>query len=316
MVYLLEYDTAGTIRDRETERERGRELLRFGLDRQCGLQGVIRQEPCGKPYLEGVSGIYFNISHTSGLVACGIDQQEIGIDVEYIRPYDKRLMRRICTEEEIAYICGGNRVGEQIQNDRFFRLWTLKESYLKATGQGLAVPMKEVSFIMNGDDPQRIQSYLTGWAFRQFRYAGRYLVSLCRRCSNETDEGNQKRMSMYGHAENGGKETMTYEEIFEKVKKLFEQADVSEVKEHLAYQFNIIGEGEGAFYAEIQDGKLDIQPYEYYDRDAVFICKAEVLFGIISGEMDPVKAFTVGKLKVDGSIDKALKLKDFVKKSV
>lgn len=107
---------------------------------------------------------------------------------------------------------------------------------------------------------------------------------------------------------------MTYEEIFDEVKTLFKEADVSGVKEHLAYQFNIVGEGEGAFYAEISDGKLDIQPYEYYDRDAVFICKADVLFGIISGKTDPIKAFTLGKLKVEGSIDKALLLKDFVKK--
>lgn len=107
---------------------------------------------------------------------------------------------------------------------------------------------------------------------------------------------------------------MTYEEIFEKVKELFQHADVSGVKEHLAYQFNIVGEGEGAFYAEISDGKLDIQPYEYYDRDAIFICKADVLFKIIAGEMDPIKAFTIGRLKVEGSIDKALLLKDFVKK--
>lgn len=314
MVYLLEYDTVGMIQDRQAERKRGRELLRFGLDRQYGLRAVVRQESGEKPYLEGVSGIYFNISHTKGLVACGIEEQEIGIDVEWIRPYDRRLMRRICTEEEIAYIEDGNRVGEQIKNERFFRLWTLKESYLKATGQGLAVPMKEISFIMEENNREQISSNLPGWTFRQFRYAGRYLVSLCRRCKETAEGTNQQRKSMDGHVEIGGNEAMTYEEIFEKVKKLFEQADVSEVKEHLAYQFNIVGEGEGAFYAEIQDGKLDIQPYEYYDRDAVFICKAEVLFGMISGEIDPIKAFTVGKLKVDGSIDKALKLKDFVKK--
>lgn len=107
---------------------------------------------------------------------------------------------------------------------------------------------------------------------------------------------------------------MTYEEIFEKVKELFSTADVSDVQEHLAYQFNIVGEGEGAFYAEIKDGKLYIEPYEYYDRDALFICEAGVLFKVISGKLDPVVAFTIGKLKVEGSIEKALKLKDFVKK--
>lgn len=106
---------------------------------------------------------------------------------------------------------------------------------------------------------------------------------------------------------------MTYEEIVDKVKELFGEADVSMIDEHLAYQFNITGEGGGAFYVEVKDGKLDIQPYEYYDRDSLFICKADVLFKIISGKLDPVLAFTLGKLKVEGSIEKALRLKEFVK---
>ncbi len=105
---------------------------------------------------------------------------------------------------------------------------------------------------------------------------------------------------------------MTYEEIVSKVRSTFKNTDVSNINEHLAYQFNIQGEGEGAFYVEVKEGKLYIEPYEYYDRDAIFSCKAEVLFKIISGKLDPVKAFTAGKLKVDGDIDKALKLKEFI----
>lgn len=105
---------------------------------------------------------------------------------------------------------------------------------------------------------------------------------------------------------------MTYEEIFEKFKNQFKDTDVSNVKEHLAYQFNITGEGEGSFYAEVKDGKLFIEPYEYFDRDAIFICSADNLFKIVSGELDPVKAFTFGKLKVEGNIDKALKIKELL----
>lgn len=105
---------------------------------------------------------------------------------------------------------------------------------------------------------------------------------------------------------------MTYEEIVEKVRDMFKDADVSKIDEHLAYQFNIVGEGEGAFYVEVKEGKLFIEPYEYFDRDAVFICKADVLFKMISGKLDPVKAFTIGKLKVEGDLGKALKLKEFM----
>ena len=87
---------------------------------------------------------------------------------------------------------------------------------------------------------------------------------------------------------------------------------MSNINEHLAYQFNIEGEGEGIFYVEVKDGQLYIEPYEYFDRDAIFICKADALFKIISGKLDPIKAFTIGKLKVEGNLDKALRLKEFI----
>ena len=105
---------------------------------------------------------------------------------------------------------------------------------------------------------------------------------------------------------------MTYEEIVAKVKDMFSDADVSGIGEHLAYQFNIEGEGEGAFYVEVKDEELFIEPYEYFDRDATFICTSDVLFKMISGKLDPVAAFTVGKLKVEGDLGKALKLKEFI----
>ena len=105
---------------------------------------------------------------------------------------------------------------------------------------------------------------------------------------------------------------MTYEEIVAKVRDTFKDADVSKIKEHLAYQFNITGEGEGAFYVEVKDGELFIEPYEYYDRDAIFICSANILFKMISGKLDPVAAFTIGKLKVAGDLGTALMLKEFM----
>lgn len=106
---------------------------------------------------------------------------------------------------------------------------------------------------------------------------------------------------------------MTYEEVFAKAKELFMRNDVRGVQEHLAYQFNITGEGEGAFYAEVKDGRLYVEPYEYYDRDATFICSADTLLKLAAGKIDPVLAFTIGKLRVEGSIEQALKLNNFLK---
>lgn len=105
---------------------------------------------------------------------------------------------------------------------------------------------------------------------------------------------------------------MTYAEFFSEIKSRFMSADVSDITEHLAYQFNIIGEAEGIFYVEVKDGKLYVEPYEYFDRDAIFICKAETLRKIADGKLDPVLAFTLQKLKVEGNLDKALRLKELI----
>ena len=105
---------------------------------------------------------------------------------------------------------------------------------------------------------------------------------------------------------------MTYADMFSKVKSMLVDADVSDINEHLAYQFNVTGEAEGIFYAEVKDGQLSVEPYEYFDRDAMFTCSAETLFKIASGKGDPVAAVMLGRLKVEGNIDKALKLKDIL----
>lgn len=103
---------------------------------------------------------------------------------------------------------------------------------------------------------------------------------------------------------------MTYEELVEKAREVFGKADASGVSQHVAYQFNITGEGEGAFYLEINDGKISVEPFEYYDRDVIFTTSADTLIKIGLGELDAMWAVTTGKLNFEGDIDKALLLKD------
>lgn len=106
---------------------------------------------------------------------------------------------------------------------------------------------------------------------------------------------------------------MTYAEFFSEFKNRFIGIDVSDINEHLAYQFCIEDEEAGGiFYVEVKDGQLYVEPYEYYDKDANFICNTDLLIKIAEGKIDPVKAYTTGKLKVEGNIDKALKLKEIV----
>ena len=105
---------------------------------------------------------------------------------------------------------------------------------------------------------------------------------------------------------------MTFSEYFASVKATFAGADVSDITEHLAYQFNITGEAAGIFYVEVKDGNLFIEPYEYYDRDAIFTGTAKLFTEIMTGKKDPVHEFLCLRLKVEGNLDKALKLKDLI----
>ncbi len=194
MIYLLEYLSTNGSQDKKREHELGRQLLSFGLIKNYGRDYAVEQDGNNKPVLNSDMGIQFSISHTKGLVACGISRGNIGVDTEHIRPYDERLMKRVCTGDEIAYICKH----KGAEAERFFRIWTLKESYLKATGEGISVPMKDISFTIGESDfppPCRIRSGMgiitankPGWEFRQFVFANKFIVSICVQKSGKSME--------------------------------------------------------------------------------------------------------------------------------
>lgn len=106
---------------------------------------------------------------------------------------------------------------------------------------------------------------------------------------------------------------MTFQETFSEIKKTLMKADISDHKGHLAIQVNLTGEGEGIFYVEMDDDKLNVEPYDYNDRDVQFIVDSKNFIKIINGKMDPVLAFTTGKLKVEGDLGKALEIKKLIK---
>ena len=96
---------------------------------------------------------------------------------------------------------------------------------------------------------------------------------------------------------------MKYEEIVEKVRVATSRVNVSRAVGHIAFQFNIEGEGEGAFYLEIADGKVNVEPYEYYDRDVIIVTTADVIMQMLENGLQPMVAYTNDQLKVYGNIN-------------
>ena len=102
---------------------------------------------------------------------------------------------------------------------------------------------------------------------------------------------------------------MTYEEIVGKALIVYAKADAKEITGHLAIQFNVRGEVEGAFYLEVSEGKVDIQPYEYYDRNAIITVASDVLIDMLDGKLGIDEAYNDNKLQVEGDLGAALLLK-------
>ncbi len=127
----------------------------------------------------------FNISHTNGLVACALTRTHpIGVDVEASDRVTKLdIAGRYFAPEETAQVRAASpEQGKQ----RFFRFWTLKEAFIKATGEGLNRPLDSFGFSL---DPIRITFYperdehrRTGdpadWQFAQMRPAPNRMLAL------------------------------------------------------------------------------------------------------------------------------------------
>lgn len=100
----------------------------------------------GKPYFRNFPDIFFNISHSGKYVVCAVSDKEVGIDIEGGRKASISLAKRFFCQEEASWI------NEEDSEDRFFRIWTLKEAYGKAVGCGvLEILSKVVYKIIDGE---------------------------------------------------------------------------------------------------------------------------------------------------------------------
>jgi 4'-phosphopantetheinyl transferase len=130
-------------------------------------------------------GLSFNISHTKGLIALAVTRgRELGVDVENVadREVSIDIADRFFAPAEVEEL---HRVPSERQHDRFFEYWTFKESYIKARGMGLSIPLDQFNFYYPheravrlavepqlGDDANR-------WSFWQFRPTPKYLLAVC-----------------------------------------------------------------------------------------------------------------------------------------
>lgn len=183
-------------------------LLEYGLRaRGCSLledvpgKKRVRLErgAYGKPYILDEAQLCFNLSHAGDYVAAVFAPWEVGIDIEQIRAARFAVARRFFTAEEYAYLERYREAPEQnmdcslIGQDRgmgqhltasdgvFTAMWTRKESYIKAVGEGMHLPLADFSVLED-----RIlgaeEYYLCTWEEPQG-----YMLSVCARMPVEAE---------------------------------------------------------------------------------------------------------------------------------
>ncbi len=117
-------------------------LLKWALQRHGIAAEKLSYGPNGKP--EAV-GVFFNLSHSGQWAICAIGDGSVGCDVEEIAPVLEGIAERFFTKNEVEYL---NRFDGDQRLEEFFRLWTLKESYMKMTGEGMSLKLDRFEFSM------------------------------------------------------------------------------------------------------------------------------------------------------------------------
>ena len=144
--------------------------------------GVLPQDvifgsvAAGKPVVRG-QVLAFNLSHSGDVAVCAVAANgNLGVDVEAVRPVpdaDTLASRFFSGEEaaELALVPAGDRLRA------FFDVWTRKEAFLKATGEGMARPLDSFS-VSVAQNPPRLMRGGAGWLLRMFEPCPGYVGAL------------------------------------------------------------------------------------------------------------------------------------------
>ncbi|PEA06967.1 4'-phosphopantetheinyl transferase [Bacillus cereus] len=164
-------------------------LLRHSLKKDFGItreQVQFTKNSFGKPMLKNFEQIYFNLAHSGDWVVCGVSDVPIGIDVEIIKSIDLDIAKTFFTLDEYKDIV--NQPKEK-KIKYFYKLWTLKESYVKAEGKGLSIPLNSFSFCISPDTIQMYEGNQLSkkYCFQLFNLDNFHIVAVCsKKLSEET----------------------------------------------------------------------------------------------------------------------------------
>lgn len=144
------------------------------------LADAVGSAPGDIPFYRGKNGkpltslpLHFNCSHSGDFVVCAVGERELGVDLEQIRPVRPRLERAL-TAAERQWLAS---LPQPERDEGFFRLWTLKESWIKCRG-GRLMEFRQVEFVLQGD---KLLSAPAGFTFSFPPAPAGYVLTVCER---------------------------------------------------------------------------------------------------------------------------------------
>ncbi|MCL2865887.1 MAG: 4'-phosphopantetheinyl transferase superfamily protein [Lachnospiraceae bacterium] len=156
-----------------------------------GQQFFLRNEEieilkgdAGKPYVKNIP-VHFNISHSGDFVVCAFSEQEVGIDIEQIKEIDLKIAYRFFSKSEYEDLFQQSIIH---QLDYFFSLWTLKESYLKWIGSGMAIPLDSFCFKITDAGISLLDKNRKALPFFKQIWMDGYKLAVCSMMDNFPDQ--------------------------------------------------------------------------------------------------------------------------------
>lgn len=154
----------------------------FGIDYQ---DVTFTENRYSKPFFNK-SNIQFNLSHSGERAMCIMSESAVGCDVEQVGRPDLQIAQKYFSGYEYAEIL--SRADPMEQADCFYRLWTLKESFIKCIGEGLFLSLNEFTVLLDREPARIIQTIdEAAYSLGEYNRGDEYKYSWCLR---NTKSGN------------------------------------------------------------------------------------------------------------------------------
>lgn len=145
----------------------------------------IRLGANGKPELDDIC---FNLSHSHEMVVCAVSEKAVGCDIEKIKKAPEKLAERYFCENEIIHL---NKFQNEEKEREFFRLWTMKESYMKMTGEGMKLALNRFEFVFENPVKVYRDGELCSCFVKEYEIPG-YKLTVCAEEAEFADEVKKK----------------------------------------------------------------------------------------------------------------------------